>query len=1257
MEKQRIKDGIFHTHTEESVKESLMQMEELFQAAKEMGAPAVVITDTNSLGGWVQAVGFAKQYGIKAVVGTEITLEWDVGEETVEGQILLIPQDVQGYTALCKLFFAMGPEKQTVDKAILERNFGSGSAGHGHILASTAGVKGLLCQLLLQDYFLEEEMHRAEKAMERLCRPDAPAYLRAKEKAKEIERNLLDCLGKHSDKISEESKQLVAKLSLQQKEWNVKLRKYEAEIAKWKQNQQLVQTYKKRILPFEKRYQQAVDMCREWSRIFGDNQVYLELQYHGLNEEAYVMPVLASLHQYAPVRFIASNHAHYTTNSASDLRRQKLLKTICGEKGVRRAPDEGTYYIRDDRELSGALLDILPDDIVSQAMEGIGKLVFHCRAAEIPSGKHYPQYPDEDAAAHLTKLAREGLKKRYPNRTAWTEQHENRLNYELKTIIEQGFAGLFCVVEDCIRFARQEGRKNPEGVGYVVGPGRGSAAGSLVCYLLEITAIDPLVHGLLFERFLSSGRITLPDIDTDYACEVRNKVVEYVGKKYGERAICGIRTRNRITARLALEYAGKANNTSEKLMQAIKRNLSGTGLMLKNEKDFCKKYPAACRTLEDAKLLENRLVGTGQHPAGILFSDTDDISDHLPVLFNDNSGKWLSQYDMTEVEQTGVLKVDFLELKTLDILSSALRILKRQGIEIDLEHLPQDPDVFQKVFSTGQTTAIFQFESSGMRQLLQQFRPQTIEDLILILSIHRPGPMQYVQSIVKARNKSQRSAWSTPKLKEILKDTYGYPVYQESIMRIFHEIAGVSIQEADQVRRAISKKKMDVLLDPQKDYRNRLINGLIQDGAARKQAEDFWVQLLNFGRYAFSKSHAAVYAHLSYMTAYVKLHYPASFMCAALIHADSKRTAQLLSECLRMGILILPPDINRSERTFSVCSDRQIRYGLTEIRGVGNAADAIITERENNGSFRSVKDFLLRVHQDCKVTNALIEAGALDRWHNNRHVLKTAYLPVVEDIRQYRYYQQAIETETGRKKERLKEKMEFYRERYLSAVFPTGTPESKEEKLREEKERLGLYVSGHPLDRYSQAIHTIRSQSKQIADYATGQVQLCGIISGITIQRRRTDGKAFAMFRLVGYASEIETVCFTEPYAKYAGILTEGAAVIVTGKIKSEDKQKAQYEKQLILDQVQLLKPNTSLFLMSVPSIILWPEILRQIQRYEQAEGNELYIQDRTTGSVWKAPFEVSEKLQCFFRAEISISVFEKPLECKKSITLLEQAA
>ena len=346
MEQQRIKDGIYHVHTEESVKESLMQMEELFQVAKGMGAPAVVITDTNSLGGWIQAAGFAEQYGIKAVVGTEITMEWDVEDETIEGQIVLIPQDLQGYKALCKLFFDMNPLKKTVDKATLEKYIGSGSIGHGHVLLSTGDIKGLICQLLLRDYFLEEEMHQAEKAIERLCCPNTPNYLQVKEKVKEIERNLLDSLGKHSDNVSEKSKQLISQLSLQQKEWKAKLHRYETEIAKWRQNQRLVQDHKKRILPFERRYQQAVKVCREWIQVFGDNQVYLELQYHGLNEEAYVMPILASLHRYAPVNFVASNHAHYTTNSASNFRRQKLLEMICGEKKGTKDAGQGSLLCK-----------------------------------------------------------------------------------------------------------------------------------------------------------------------------------------------------------------------------------------------------------------------------------------------------------------------------------------------------------------------------------------------------------------------------------------------------------------------------------------------------------------------------------------------------------------------------------------------------------------------------------------------------------------------------------------------------------------------------------------------------------------------------------------------------------------------------------------------------------------------------------------------------------------------------------------------
>ncbi len=680
-------------------------------------------------------------------------------------------------------------------------------------------------------------------------------------------------------------------------------------------------------------------------------------------------------------------------------------------------PEQGIKDIKEYSVLSYEGQTILKQigeyySIINWFMLGIKNIIDRCNV-EMPKETHYPKYPLPEgttAGEYLRKLAEDGIPQRYSN-SEWTKAHRERLEYELKIIHEMGFDDYHLIVQDFLNYAREKAKDPKTGIGVGVGPGRGSAVGSLVCYLIGITDVDPIKHDLLFERYLNPERVTMPDIDSDFAKFVRPSAFEYVKNLFGERNVCIIETDARQPPKAAIKAVGRVygdkdyNEAAEKMASFItmKDNKSfstvDNGKTLKER--LLEKFTDAVSVdiINMAELIEGSLINYGTHAAGVVIADNGDISEYVPLKRNKDGDKWACQCSKEEVEgNAGLLKFDFLGLINLDIENNCLReIYKNHGRKINLSKIPFEKEVFRSIFATGRTNAVFQFESAGMKQMLKEFKPDCIEDIILLVAAYRPGPMQYLPEIKAVKSGEKKAEYIFPKLSEVLSSTYGKPVYQEQIQAIFHRFAGCSLGEADIVRRAMSKKKIDILTDPKTNYKGRFIDGMIANGSTAENAEKFWIELLEFANYAFNKSHAAAYAYLAYQTAWLKYHYPAEYLASVLKYAKIERYPMLINEAHNFNIAVLPPSIRYSEEEFTAVKG-MINFGIGNIKGIGNSGGIIIEER-NKYPFSSFKDFLKRVPFKQNQLEALIDAGVFDEFNKNRLALNSGSETVCDIIK------------------------------------------------------------------------------------------------------------------------------------------------------------------------------------------------------------------------------------------------------------------
>lgn len=1055
----------------------------------------------------------------------------------------------------------------------------------------------------------------------------------------------------------------------------------------------------------------AEEKARFYDTLFGHGNFYMEVQNHGMETEARVYPKLVKIARKLGIPLVASNDVHTLGNSPDELLQRQILRSLrFGTSFEELREEDRELYLKTDEELKNWLLRILPEEAVTEAMANIRTVFDRCNVT-FAHGNHYPAYALDGPPAEelLESEVEKGIAWRFPDGFPDEEAYRERLRHELDIIEKMGYAEYHLIVKDFLEYARALGsvpaekvqdmpltvqglketiRKNGWHGGFTTGPGRGSAVGSLTCYLLGITALDPVKYGLYFERFLNPERVSMPDIDSDLAKRVRPKVIQYVQARYGSDSVCGIMTTNAQAPRGAIRIAAKFYGLKE--CHDARAFLRTGDIMAKSVPDepdtafstvvdgktiyqgLLDEYgsdPHAAEIIRWAGIIEGCFTTYGAHAAGIVISDSQPIKEYMPLRWNEKLKEWTTQCDMAAVEENGCLKMDLLGLKTLDIITETLDgIEQATGRCIDpLSDIPlDDARVFREIFCTGRTDSVFQFESAGMKGMLKRFRPECFEDLIILVSMFRPGPMQYLDSVIEVKN-GKAPEYVTPELAPILGKTYGAIVYQEQVMEIFQELAGYTLGGADQVRRFMSKKKADKLAHEREAFINgdeaRGIPGCVKNGITTEAAGALFSQMEEFARYAFNKSHAAAYAWNSYVTAWLKLYCPAEYLAAAMNWAELDKIPGLMSEARAFGVTVEAPDANRSGDVFTV-RDRKILFGLGGVKNVGAQAGAVIREREANGPYTSPGDLVLRTRINKTAYANLVKAGALDWSGHPRAALLAASEPLREKAKKAREKTEKAECleEMAPLMEGLttKEAVQEAQERAgLKALLKK--PESPEKVLKkahdaraatralmeeldhfpmpdvkddletrmaEEHALLGAYVTAHPLDGYP-APPALGCMP--IGQLEEGQCSVLGVVTDIRLKKRRSDGRPMAFLTLEDRTGSIEVCVFTAQYARTMPHVHKGKPVIVRGRAITEGhytEEEDRTELKLVADTAETPHREKEAYILTTYSIPLWHATEEKAfkEMYGQESGHPVTVIDVMTGVPRKLTYRVSGK-------------------------------
>ncbi len=905
--------------------------------------------------------------------------------------------------------------------------------------------------------------------------------------------------------------------------------------------------------------------------IFGENNFFLELQDHGYNEQKFVNQGLMRLSLETGIPLIATNDCHYIY--ADDAEAHDVLLCIQTQKIVsdtdRMVYEGGQFYVKSPEEMA-ELFSYIPE-----AIENTGKIAERCNV-EIEFGKyHLPEYPVPEggkAEDYLEMLCDEGFRKRYADREEKEETElRRRLKYELDTIKSMGFVDYFLIVWDYINFAKENG--------IAVGPGRGSAAGSLVSYCLGITGVDPIKYNLLFERFLNPERISMPDVDIDFCVLRRQEVIDYVTEKYGRERVAQIATFGTMAARMVIRDVGRALDLPyafcDKVAKMIPHEMKMTiERALGINPDLKKLYEEdewARKLIDLSKRLEGLPRHTSVHAAGVVISKNA-VDNYVPVSTN-NDGAITTQYTMETIEQLGLLKMDFLGLRNLTVIEKALELInksaKKSGFPpVDIEKIDMDDKNIYDMIGAGKTEGVFQLESGGMTEFMKKLKPDNIEDIIAGISLYRPGPMDFIDDYIAGKKNSENIVYDCEQLKPILQPTYGCIVYQEQVMQIVRELAGYSYGRSDLLRRAMSKKKASVMKEERESfvYGNEAqgIKGCVANGVSEAVANKIYDKMLDFANYAFNRSHAAAYAFITYQTAYLKYYYPKEYMAALItsIISSTDKVAEYIETCKRMEISILPPDINEGEGSFTVTKEG-IRYGLSAIKGLGgNVTEAIVANRAERGVYKSLYDLVERLAGGVlnkRGMEALIKSGALDSLSGTRREKMAVYEKIMDSVAHEKHGRMAGQLSLFdiAPKESLSS---------LEIPMPKLGEFDKESLLAAEKEMIGIYISGHPLENYKDIVDS--NATAHSADFAydeeegrTGVVQdnfytVAGIAEGINIKLTRKNQR-MAFINLLDMTGNIEIIVFPRDFEKYRDILEEGRKYVISGKASIEEESAA----------------------------------------------------------------------------------------------------
>jgi len=878
-----------------------------------------------------------------------------------------------------------------------------------------------------------------------------------------------------------------------------------------------------------------------YQEIFGKDNFYLEIQHHSnIPEQKKVNKVLVSFSKKLDIPIVATNDCHYL--KSEDAEAQDVLMTI----NIGSKPDDPERLTMRADDFSMRSPEKMIEDFrdLPEAIENTQKIAEVCNFQFELGKTKLPKFETSDGKTpdeYLRELCYQRLESRYPKKS---KEITDRLEYELSVIKQTGFASYFLIVQDLVNWAK--------GNRIIVGPGRGSVPGSLVSYVLNITNVDPLKYNLLFERFLTPDRSAgLPDIDLDFTDRRRDEVINYVAQKYGRDRVAQIITFGTMTARAVIRDVGRALGYPYSYCDQIaKMILFGLTLdqILASVDEFRQAYlndPKAQKLIDFAKKLEGCARHASTHACGVVIS-VESLDNIVPIQHpTQNDNTIVTQYEMHSIEDLGLLKIDFLGLKNLTIIEDTLsRIYVVQNKKIDIENIPLNDKATYKLLQKGDCIGVFQLESDGMRRYLKQLKPTEFEDIIAMVALYRPGPMQFIPDYIAGKQKKKKIEYLHPKLKPILESTYNIPLYQEQIMKIAQELAEFTLSEADVLRKAIGKKIKKLMLS----QKEKFIEGCKNNKISEEVAQKIWHWIEPFARYSFNRSHAAAYAMIAYQTAYLKAHFPVEFMASLLTSekADVERIGFLISECKRMGIEVLPPDINESLENFTVViGQNKIRFGLTAIKNVGwNVVEEIVRERKTGGTYQSIGDFLIRMSPKIlnkKSMESLIKAGVFDKLAERNQLLFN-----LEKLLEWSRKTQKAKI-CGQKG--LFDGMKFNNNFQL---LPTALA-SKTEKLSWEKELLGLFVTSHPLEDFRKVLEKKVLPLAKITQDLTGKiVRIGGVISSIKKIITR-NGKPMLFTQLEDENNKIEVVVFPAIIERNPGIFQENKIVMIRGRVDNRD--------------------------------------------------------------------------------------------------------
>ena len=933
-------------------------------------------------------------------------------------------------------------------------------------------------------------------------------------------------------------------------------------------------------------YDEACKSALRYQKIFGKGNFFLELQDHGIDMQKKVNMDLLRMSSGLGIELVATNDIHYiydTDYEAHDI----LLCIQTGKKVMdedRMRYEGGQYYLKSEEEMRALFPYAL------QAIDNTAKIAARCNV-EIEFGvRKLPKYQvpkefwdseEEEGEAswrYLHHLCYEGLNRRYGSEKP---ELTERLDYELSVIRNMGFIDYFLIVWDFINYAKTNG--------IMVGPGRGSAAGSIVAYTLAITDIDPLKYDLLFERFLNPERVSMPDIDVDFCYERRGEVIDYVVSKYGKDNVAQIVTFGTLAAKGVIRDVGRVLDMPyaqvDAIAKMIPKELNITiDKALKMNPLLKKEYDENSQIkylIDMSKRLEGLPRHTSMHAAGVLISQKA-VDEYVP-LSRSSDGTITTQYIMTTLEELGLLKMDFLGLRTLTVIQDAVNLVKKnKGVTINLQDIDYNDKQVLDYIGTGKTDGIFQIESAGMKSFMKELKPESLEDIIAGIALYRPGPMDFIPKYLKGKNDRDSITYDCPQLEPILKTTHGCIVYQEQVMQIVRDLAGYTLGRSDLLRRAMSKKKQAVMEKERKNFvygnEEEGVDGCIKRGIDEATANKIYDEMIDFAKYAFNKSHAAAYGVVSYQTAYLKYYYPVEFMASLLTSVidNSSKVIEYVQTCKGMGIDILPPDINQSERNFTA-QGGAIRYGLSALKSIGKAmVDQLVSERNARGPFQNLQEFLERI-SECdlskRIVESLIKAGALDCLEGNRRQKMMIYTSIMDNISQSKKKMMAGQMSLfDIVDDELKSDFEI--------KFPKVNEFSKQELLAFEKEVIGLYVSGHPLEEYQNMWKkniTRTSLDFQLNDEDETAVAdnareiIGGIISEVTVKVTKQNS-VMAFVTIEDLYGTVEVLVFPKLYEKYRQIIAEDNKVFITGRVTSGGEENA----KMICETISLFSDKSS---------------------------------------------------------------------------------